>query len=37
VIKSQAMDKVKALPIMQHLPQGVSNTPMAATSGSRRW
>ncbi len=33
VVKSQAMDKVKALPIMQHLPQGVSNTPY----GGDKW
>ena len=33
VIKSTAMDKIKKLPIMQHLPMGVSNTPF----GQAKW
>jgi multidrug efflux pump subunit AcrB len=33
VVKSQAMDKVNALPIMKHLPTGVSNTPY----GGDKW
>jgi hypothetical protein len=37
VVKSQAVNKVNALPIMKSLPPGVSNKPLAAIrSGSRR-